>query len=75
MQLFSPIITSQHIMASQFGNTYRTVKCQNGTNIVFDEFMGYTFVYMSNEDIECMKKTLGVCITIVRHLCGPDVSM
>ncbi|XP_008207044.2 Hermansky-Pudlak syndrome 1 protein homolog [Nasonia vitripennis] len=75
MQLFSPIVTSQHVMASQFGNTYTSMKCQDGTNMVFDEFMGYTFVYVSNEDVELMRRTLGVCVTIIRHLCGPDVSV
>lgn len=75
MQLFSPIVTSQHIMASQFGNSYTSMKCHDGTNMVFDEFMGYTFIYISLEEIELMKRTLGVCVAIVRHVCGPDVGM
>ncbi|KAL7292162.1 hypothetical protein TKK_0014119 [Trichogramma kaykai] len=75
MQLFSPLITSQCVMASQFGNTYKVMKCLDGTNTVFDEYMGYTFVYVSHEDTDLMKRTLGVCIAIVKHLCGPDVSL
>lgn len=75
MQLFSPIVTSQHVMASQFGNTYTAMKCQDGTNMVFDEYMGYNFMYISSEEVELMRRTLGICVTIVRHLCGPDVSM
>ncbi|XP_011506371.1 PREDICTED: Hermansky-Pudlak syndrome 1 protein homolog isoform X2 [Ceratosolen solmsi marchali] len=75
MQLFSPIVTSQHIMASQFGNTYTSMKCQDGTNMVFNEFMGYMFIYISNEELEIMRRTIGVCITVVRYLCGPDVSL
>lgn len=75
MQLFSPIVTSQRAMVSQFGNCYTSVKCQDGTNMVFDEFMGCTFVYIALEDVELiMKRTLGVCISIVRFICGPDVS-
>ncbi|KZC12432.1 Hermansky-Pudlak syndrome 1 protein like protein [Dufourea novaeangliae] len=75
MQLFSPIVTSQHVMASQFGNSYTSMKCHDGTNMVFDEFMGYTFIYISLEDVELMKRMLGVCVAIVRHVCGPDVGI
>ncbi|KAG7190267.1 hypothetical protein KM043_006385 [Ampulex compressa] len=73
IQLFSPIVTSQHIMASQFGNSYTSMKCQDGTNMVFDAFMGYIFIYISMEEVELMKRLLGVCVSIVRHICGPDV--
>ncbi|XP_076174985.1 Hermansky-Pudlak syndrome 1 protein isoform X2 [Ptiloglossa arizonensis] len=75
MQLFSPILTSQHVMASQFGNSYTSMRCHDGTNMVFDEFMGYTFIYISMEEVELMKRTLGVCVSIVRHVCGPDVGI
>lgn len=37
IQIFSPIITSQRIMGCQFGNSYVSVQCRDGTNIVFDE--------------------------------------
>ncbi|KAK0183216.1 hypothetical protein PV327_001277 [Microctonus hyperodae] len=75
MQLFSPIVTSQQVMASQFGNFYTSMQCHDGTNMVFDDFMGYTFLYISTEDIEIMKRTIGVCVTIVRYICGPDVAI
>ncbi|XP_035725815.1 Hermansky-Pudlak syndrome 1 protein homolog isoform X1 [Vespa mandarinia] len=75
MQLFSPIVTSQYAMASQFGNSYTSMKCQDGTNMVFDEYMGYTFIYVGIEEIELMKRTLGICVSIVRHVCGPDVTI
>ncbi|XP_014205525.1 Hermansky-Pudlak syndrome 1 protein homolog isoform X2 [Copidosoma floridanum] len=75
MQLFSPLVTSQHVMASQFGNTYTAMRCHDGTNMVFDEFMGHTFIYVSSEDPDLMRRTLGVCVAIVKHLCGPDVSI
>ncbi|XP_058809470.1 BLOC-3 complex member HPS1 [Phymastichus coffea] len=75
MQLFSPIVTSQYLMASQFGNTYTSMKCQDGTNIVFDEYMGYTFIYISDEVVELMRRTVGICVTIVKHFCGPNVSL
>lgn len=75
MQLFSPIVTSQQVMTTQFGNSYSSMKCQDGTNMVFDDFMGYTFIYVATDDTELMKRTLGVCITIVGHICGPDVAV
>lgn len=75
MQLFSPIVTSQHVMASQFGNSYTSMRCHDGTNMVFDEFMGYTFIYISMDEVELMKRTLGVYVAIVRHVCGPDVAV
>lgn len=75
MQLFCPILTSQNVMASQFGNTYTSMKCLDGTNMVFNEFMGYIFIYVSNEKVDSMQRTLGVCIAIVKHFCGPDVSV
>ncbi|KYQ46387.1 Hermansky-Pudlak syndrome 1 protein like protein [Trachymyrmex zeteki] len=75
MQLFSPIVTSQHVMASQFGNSYTSMKFQDGTNMVFDEYIGYTFMYIAAKDIELMRHTLGVCVSIVRHVCGPDIAI
>ncbi|KAI5645968.1 hypothetical protein NE865_01861 [Phthorimaea operculella] len=36
-QLLSPIITSQRVMAAQFGNTYSSMQCKDNTTIVFDE--------------------------------------
>ncbi|GAB1869418.1 Hermansky-Pudlak syndrome 1 protein-like protein [Camponotus japonicus] len=75
MQLFSPIVTSQHVMASQFGNSYTSMKFQDGTNMVFDEYIGYTFIYIAMKEVELMKRTLGVCVSIVRHVCGPDIAI
>ncbi|XP_015121031.1 Hermansky-Pudlak syndrome 1 protein homolog [Diachasma alloeum] len=74
MQLFSPVVTSQQVMASQFGNSYTSMQCQDGTNMVFDDAMGYTFIYVSTDDVEFMKRTLGICVMIVSHVCGPDVA-
>ncbi|XP_046749645.1 uncharacterized protein LOC124413238 isoform X3 [Diprion similis] len=75
IQLFAPIVTSQRVMACQFGNSYTSVQCQDGTNMVFDDFMGYMFVHIASSDVTLMKRTLGVCVSIVRHLCGPDVAL
>ncbi|EZA53297.1 Hermansky-Pudlak syndrome 1 protein [Ooceraea biroi] len=75
MQLFSPIVTSQHLMASQFGNSYTSMKFQDGTNMVFDEYIGYTFMYIAAKEIDLMRRTIGVGVSIVRHVCGPDVAI
>lgn len=74
IQLFSPVVTSQQIMSSQFGNSYTSVQCQDGTNIVFDEFMGYLFVHVGLEEVNTLKRLLSICICFVQHLCGPDVT-
>lgn len=75
MQLFSPIVTSQHVMASQFGNSYTSMKFQDGTNMVFDEYIGYVFICIATNEVELMRRTLGVCVSIVRYVCGPDIAM
>ncbi|KAF4521215.1 hypothetical protein B566_EDAN010755 [Ephemera danica] len=75
MQLFSPIVTSQRIMSCQFGNSYSSVQCNDGTSMVFDEYLGYLFMHIGTAEIESLKRTLSTCIVLVQHLCGPDVSM
>lgn len=37
VQIFSPLVTSQRIMATQFNNPYTSVTCQDGTTVVFQE--------------------------------------
>ncbi|XP_034233970.1 Hermansky-Pudlak syndrome 1 protein homolog isoform X1 [Thrips palmi] len=75
IQLFSPMVTSQRVMSCQFGNSYTFIQCQDGTNMVFDEYMGYLFIHIGLEEVNWLKRTLGVCISFVKHLCGPDVSL
>lgn len=74
IQLFSPIVTSQRIMTSQFGNSYTSIQCQDGLNMVFDEYIGYLFVHLGFEDIKWLKRMLGICMSVIQHLCGPDIS-
>ncbi|XP_063221204.1 BLOC-3 complex member HPS1 [Bacillus rossius redtenbacheri] len=75
IQLFSPIVTSQRVMNCQFGNAYSSVQCQDGTKMVFDEYMGYLFVHIGVQEVSWLKWMQGVCITLVKHICGPDVSL
>ncbi|CAH0552941.1 unnamed protein product [Brassicogethes aeneus] len=71
VQIFSPIITSHRIMSCQFGNSYTSIKCLDGLDIHFDQYMGYLFIAIDNSSR--IRRYLNVCITIARYLCGPDV--
>ncbi|XP_069670133.1 BLOC-3 complex member HPS1 [Periplaneta americana] len=75
IQLFSPIVTSQQLMHCQFGNSYTSVQCRDGTNMVFDQYMGYLFLHIGLNDVNWLQRMLGIFITVVKHLCGPNVSM
>lgn len=37
--------------------------------------MGYLFMHIGVEEVNWLKRALGVCILFVKHLCGPDVSL
>lgn len=73
IQLFSPIITSQRLMTCQFGNSYTSIQCDDNVNLVFNEYMGYLFVYIGTLPVETLQRSLGVCISLVKHLCGPNI--
>ncbi|KAK6624388.1 hypothetical protein RUM44_011247 [Polyplax serrata] len=75
IQLFSPIITSQRLMTCQFGNSYTSIQCDNSVNLVFNEYMGYLFVYIGALPVEKLNRQLGICISLVKHLCGPDIPL
>lgn len=62
-------------MREQFGNPYNSVQCEDGTNIVFQEFMGFLFMRIGNEEIAYLRRALGITITFVSYLCGPDVAL
>ncbi|XP_044757484.1 Hermansky-Pudlak syndrome 1 protein homolog [Coccinella septempunctata] len=73
VHLFSPVVTSQRIMTSQFGNSYSSIQCYGGLKICFDEFMGYLFVGIGEGELLKIQKYLSISIAMVRFLCGPDV--
>jgi len=75
LQIFSPMITSQRIMNCHFSNRYSSMQCQNGTNIVFDEYLGHLFVYIGDNDISWQQKVLSVSILFIKRVCGSDVSL
>lgn len=62
-------------MREQFGNPYNSVQCEDGTNIVFQEFMGFLFMRIGSEEIVYLRRVLGITISFVSYLCGPDVAL
>ncbi|XP_021934600.1 Hermansky-Pudlak syndrome 1 protein homolog isoform X2 [Zootermopsis nevadensis] len=75
IQHFSPIVTSLQLMNCQFGNSYTSVQCKDGTNVVFNQYMGCLFVHIGLNNVNWLQRTLGIFITVVKHLCGPNVSI
>lgn len=53
-QLLSPIITSQRVMAAQFGNTYSSMQCKDNTTIVFDEVCTKKSITKENFWLPCL---------------------
>ncbi|KAG7298953.1 hypothetical protein JYU34_017419 [Plutella xylostella] len=74
-QLLSPIITSQRVMAAQFGNTYSSMQCKDGTSIVFDEWLDHVFLIISEQDVDDAHRELLDCKTLVQHICGQNINL
>ncbi|XP_023224237.1 Hermansky-Pudlak syndrome 1 protein homolog isoform X2 [Centruroides sculpturatus] len=78
VQLFSPLIASQKVMQAQFFNMYRTVECNDGTVMVFTEFLNYLFIGIGNleEDTLCLvRRRLGIFVSLVKILYGPAIHL
>ncbi|XP_059057339.1 BLOC-3 complex member HPS1 [Achroia grisella] len=74
-QLLSPIITSQRVMAAQFGNTYSSMQCKDKTTIVFDEWLDHVLMIVSEDKLEDAHRELLDCKTFVQHICGQNINM
>ncbi|XP_063826393.1 uncharacterized protein LOC135075864 [Ostrinia nubilalis] len=74
-QLLSPIITSQRVMAAQFGNTYSSMQCKDNTTIVFDEWLDHVFMIISEDDVDDAHRELLDCKTYVQHICGQNINL
>ncbi|XP_055595934.1 BLOC-3 complex member HPS1 isoform X2 [Uranotaenia lowii] len=74
VQIFSPLVASQRIMMCQFDNAYTSVQMESNLNLVFDEFLGYLFIQISNKDVDTIRRELGVCICLLKHICGPNIN-
>lgn len=75
VQLFSPLVTSQRIMATQFNNPYTSVSCQDGTNVVFKEYAGYLFVGIAHQEETHLQRIVSVAIRMVQLIVGPCVTI
>ncbi|KAJ2951059.1 hypothetical protein O0L34_g5438 [Tuta absoluta] len=74
-QLLSPIITSQRVMAAQFGNTYSSMQCKDNTTIVFDEWLDHVFMIISEQQVDDAHRELLDCKTFVQHICGQNLNL
>ncbi|KAG6448871.1 hypothetical protein O3G_MSEX005722 [Manduca sexta] len=74
-QLLAPIITSQRVMAAQFGNTYSSIQCKDDTTIVFDEWLDHVFMIVSEDKLDDAHRELLDCKTFVQHICGQNINL
>lgn len=44
-------------------------------HFVLFQYMGYLFLHIGLNDVNWLQRILGIFITVVKHLCGPNVSM
>lgn len=74
-QYLAPVITSQRIMAAQFGNTYSSIQCEDNTTIVFDELLDHIFMIVTSDHIEDARRELMDFKTFVLHTCGQNMNL
>ncbi|XP_076037717.1 Hermansky-Pudlak syndrome 1 protein [Oratosquilla oratoria] len=75
VQLFSPLVTSQRIMAAQFNNPYTSVSCMDGTTVVFKEYASYLFVGVGQESEAHLQRITSVAIRMVQLIVGPCITL
>lgn len=74
-QIFTPIILSQRVMAAQFGNTYSSMQCKDGTTIFFDEWLDHVFIIICEDCLDDAHRELLDCKTLVQHICGQNINL
>ena len=42
---------------------------------LISQYMGFLFLRVGTEDISYLKRVVGVCISLVSYICGPDVGL
>lgn len=75
VQIFSPLINSQRIMSCEFNNSYASIQLENDFNCAFEEFIGYLFMFIGNEQVDFLQRAAGVSIALGKRICGPDLSL
>ncbi|CAB3254737.1 unnamed protein product [Arctia plantaginis] len=74
-QYLAPIITSQRVMAAQFGNTYSVMHCEDNTSLLFDELLDHIFMIIDDGDTDDAHRELLDFKTLVQHTCGLNMSL
>lgn len=75
VQLFSPLVASQRIMFCQFDNSYTSLECEDDLNFVFEEFLGYLLLQIGNAPVQALQRAVGVGLTLMKRVCGPDLNL
>lgn len=60
-------------MFCQFDNTYTSIQCENDLNIVFEDYLGFLILKIGTQPVDKLIRELGIAISFVKHMCGPDV--
>ncbi|XP_069187903.1 BLOC-3 complex member HPS1 isoform X2 [Procambarus clarkii] len=61
-------------MATQFGNPYTSISCQDGTTVVFQEYAGYLFVGVGHQEESHLQRIISITIRLVQLIVGPCVT-
>lgn len=75
VQLFSPLVASQRIMFCQFDNSYTSLECDDNLNFVFEEFLGYLLLQIGDAPVQALQRAVGVGLTLMKRVCGPDLNL
>lgn len=74
-QYLAPVITSQRIMAAQFGNTYSIMHCEDNTALLFDELLDHVFMIIDDGNADDAYRELLDFKTFVQHTCGQNMNL
>ncbi|KAI5705655.1 hypothetical protein M8J75_000631 [Diaphorina citri] len=75
IQIFSPIVTSARVMGWQFSNSYISIQCDDGINLVFDEYMGHILIIIGHGEVQWLQRIIKTCSFFIKNLCGPDITL
>ncbi|KAL1461697.1 hypothetical protein WDU94_013569, partial [Cyamophila willieti] len=75
IQIFSPIVTSARVMGWQFSNSYISIQCDDGINLVFDEYMGHILIIIGKGEVQWLQRIIKTCSFFIKNLCGPDITL
>nr|CAG4643284.1 EOG090X07YB [Ilyocryptus agilis] len=74
MQMFSPLLTSYHIMNHEFNNSYDSITCEDGSTVAFYEEDNFLLIAVTDLSINA-RHLVRVCFRFMRHIVGPSLTM